>query len=104
MTEESGECKECGKTTIMYSYLGNCYYCLEHYDKFIKSIKSIMIKWIKCGKNNKEFIDYLRDRRVILIGKNNMDIEDPLSYRPIAINNIFIRIFLKILLNKINYI
>ena len=71
------------------------------YDKFIKSIKSIMINWIKRGKNNKEFISYLRDRRVILISKNNMDIKNPLNYRPIAINNIFIRIFLKILLQNL---
>lgn len=38
---EDGHCKKCGKLTIMYSYAGGGYLCLEHYYKFIDSIKIV---------------------------------------------------------------
>lgn len=34
-----GSCKVCGEVTIMFSYAGKGYLCLNHYNKFIRSIK-----------------------------------------------------------------
>ena len=38
---ESGECKVCGKNTIMYSYAGDGYYCFEHYSQLFHPIKIV---------------------------------------------------------------
>lgn len=38
---KSGNCKICGKGSIMFSYIGKGYLCLEHYSKMIASVKIV---------------------------------------------------------------
>jgi len=42
---ESGECKVCGKHTIMHSYVADGYLCFEHYSKLLNDKKASENKW-----------------------------------------------------------
>ncbi len=75
---------------------------IEFYKKYSQKLAPLMLRLFNHSIENQEFPQSMYDANISLILKKGKDEMDPASYRPIALLNSDLKIFTKILANRLN--